>query len=81
MKVLAAAIVAISFLFLLPRGTQMSAATVTNQPLSVQAANEFCRSHPSGHERIWLHGWFIVSIQASGFVEVASSIRERRCRW
>jgi hypothetical protein len=59
MKVLAATIVTISFLFLLPRGTQMSAATVAIPPLSVHAANAFCRSHPAGSERIWLHGWFI----------------------
>ncbi len=62
MKVLAAAIVTISFLFLLPRGTQISVASVTSPPpsaLSVHAANTFCLSHPAGHERIWLHGWFI----------------------
>jgi hypothetical protein len=68
-KILAAAIVAISILFLLPRGTQMSAAAVASPPLSVNAANAFCRAHPAGRERILLRGWFIPSIEANDFVE------------
>lgn len=68
MKVFAAAIVTISYLFFLPRGTQMSAATVAIPPLSVNAANAFCRSHPAGRERIWLHGWFI-PIAEGNFVD------------
>jgi hypothetical protein len=58
-KILAAAIVTLSALFLLPRGTQMSAAAVAGPPLSVHATNALCRAHPVGRERIWLHGWFI----------------------
>jgi hypothetical protein len=69
MKVVMVAIVTLSFVLLLPRGIQISAATVGSPPLSVNAANAFCRTHPAGRERIWLHGWFTPSMEASGFVE------------
>lgn len=68
-RVLAAAIVIISFLFLLPRGTQITAAPAASPPLSVHAANAFCRSHPSGREWILLRGWFVPGSGGNGFVE------------
>jgi hypothetical protein len=68
MKVVMVAIVTLSFVLLLPRGIQISAATVGSPPLSVNAANAFCGTHPAGRERIWLHGWFTPSMEASGFV-------------
>lgn len=67
MKYVAAVLLTLSFL--LPGATSTSAATVEGPPLGVFGANALCHAHPAGRERIWLHGWFIMSIQASGFVE------------